>query len=202
VTVSGGPRNRFFAGGYYERDGDYDPPEGTGTSGMVSYAGTYAALTNGNGDGGDLAPVPAGTAPELVPTEAAELRGDIFLQADFADNAVEGNIINRQLVDSGTALPSVVLVRSGITDTGTFEGSVEYEQRDFPNDNVTGSAIGSYGGTFGGTDASGVAGLVKLEEFDGPNDDLGFENEVEHGVFVLDQCGQAVDAAICANVNP
>jgi len=33
-------------------------------------------------------------------------------------------------------------------------------------------------------------------------DPVGFGNEVEHGIFVLDQCGAAVAPDICASVNP
>lgn len=198
VAVSGGPRNRFFGGGYYERDGAYAP--GTG---QVSYAGNYVGLTNGAGSGEDLIGAPAGTDPDLVPSQAAEVTGRVFVNADFADGAVEGNITNRQRVDGGITLPSVVLINTPIDSDGTFVGQVEYEQADFPGESVTGQSIGSYGGIFGGANASGVAGVIHLEEFDGPNDPLGFENEEEYGVFVLDQCGQPVeDAAGCAGTNP
>lgn len=204
VTVSGGPRNRFFGGGYYERDGEYTPPKVTKNSGLVTYAGRYVGLTNVGTAGSDLRPVPAGTPRELVPTQSSEVRGKIVLQADFADNVVEGNIYDRRLTDAGNLrLPSVVLVVTGIEENGTFNGSsVEYDQRDFPGTNVIGTDIGDFGGVFGGPNASGVGGVVHLEQFDGPNDDLGFEGEEEFGAFVLDQCGQKVDAKICDSVNP
>ena len=199
IAVSGGPRNRFFGGGFYERDGAYSP--GTG---QVSYAGNYVGVTNGNGSSEDLAPVPGTTPGQLRPSQAAEVTGRVFLNADFADGAVEGNVINRQIVDGGTALPSLVLINTPIDSEGTFLGSVEYESGEFPGENVVGQTIGSYGGIFGGTNASGVAGIVRLEEFDGPNDVvLGADSEEEYGVFVLDQCGQPVqDTVGCAGTNP
>ena len=200
VTVTGGPRNRFFGGGFYERDGNYTPPAVTATTGLVTYSGDYVGLTNLTGDSGDLLALPGGIPTELIPNQVAEVTGDIVLQADFADNTVEGNIINRVLTDSGTNLPSVVLIVSSIDANGEFFGNVEYEQSAFA-DPVIGTDIGDYGGIFGGQDASGVAGIVKLNEFDGPNNPLGMEFEEEYGVFVLDQCGQPVDDALCVNVN-
>ncbi len=209
VVVTGGPRNRFFGGGYFERDGDYTPPAVTPTTGLVTYAGDYLGLTNLRGDGGDLLAVPAGTPEELIPDQSAEITGDVVFQADFADNSVEGNIFNRVLVDTGTALPSIVLISTAIDANGTFTGTqIEYDQTNFdgtpfPAENVVGSDIGDYAGVFGGTNASGVAGVLHLTQFDGPNDvALGTDAEEEYGVFVLDQCGQPVEDAICAGVNP
>lgn len=198
VAVSGGPRNRFFGGGYYERDGGYAP-----ASGQVSYAGNYVGVSNLNGSSEDLIAPPAGIDPDLVPSQAAEITGRIFINADFADGAVEGNVFNRQIADFGVGLPSLVLVNTPINADGTFVGSVEYEAADFPGESVVNESIGGYGGIFGGTNASGVAGVLRVEEFDGPNDPLGLENEQEYGVFVLDQCGQPVqDAAGCVGTNP
>ena len=225
VVLSGGPRNRFFGGGYYERDGEYTPPDVTPDSGLVSYSGSYVGLVNiGFREGtrdpvtgtwedganiGDLQPVPDGTPLELVPDQAGIIDGKILINADFADATVEGNIYDRELINPATGqrvfeLPSVVLIDAPIDDDGNFTGTVEYEQRD-PSitTNVIGNRIGDYGGTFGGENASGVAGIVKLDEFDGPNDPLGLENEEEYGVFVLDQCGQPVqDPVGCAGTNP
>lgn len=197
VAVSGGPRNRFFGGGYYERDGAYAP----GTGGSATRA-TTSASPMARAAAKTLS-APLGTDPDLVPSQAAEVTGRVFINADFADGAVEGNITNRQRVDGGIALPSVVLINTPIDSDGTFLGQVEYEQADFPGENVTGQSIGSYGGIFGGANASGVAGVVRLGEFDGPNDPLGFENEEEYGAFVLDQCGQPVEDTVgCAGTNP
>lgn len=227
VVLSGGPRNRFFGGGYYERDGAYDPPEVTPASGLVSYSGAYVGIVNigarddSAGSVDDLADVPATTNPVLVPTQAATVNGQIFINADFADNAVEGNVFNRALIDPTTGniatiddpanpgtsipavLPDIVLISTPINDDGTFSSTeVEYDQRG-QDTAVIGRSIGQWGGIFGGQDASGVAGVVHLEEWDGPNNPLGFENEEEYGVFVLDQCGQPVEDTVgCAGTNP
>ncbi|MDQ2089251.1 thymidylate synthase [Marimonas arenosa] len=190
VVVSGGQFNRYFGGVYYERD-NYSP-----ATGQVSYAGRYAGLTNVPGDGGDLIPVPPGIDPSLVPVDAAEVTGRIFLNANFADNSVNGGIYNRVLTDYAVALPDLALIATDIADDGSFSGTVEYS-------GVVGETIGEYAGIFGGPDAESVAGGVRLNEWDGKGNPLGFENEEEYGVFVLDQCGTAgASAAICADVNP
>lgn len=198
AAMSPGPRNRSFGGGFYERDGAYSP-----ASGQVSYAGNYVGLTNGAGSGEDLTPQPPTTEPELGIPQAGEITGRVFINANFENGNLEGNITNRELVEGGIPLPSIVLVHTPISSDGTFVGQAEYEQGDFPGENVIGQKIGDYGGIFGGTNASGVAGVIHLEEFDGPNNPLGFETEEEYGVFVLDQCGQPVEDAVgCAGTNP
>ncbi|MGK7653507.1 thymidylate synthase [Roseovarius sp. B08] len=198
AAMSPGPRNRSFGGGFYERDGGYSP-----AAGQVSYAGNYVGLTNGAGSGEDLTPQPPTTETELGIPQAGEITGQVFINANFENGNLEGNITSRELVEGGTPLPSVVLVQTPIDSDGTFVGSVEYDALGFPDENVDGQQIGSYGGVFGGTNASGVAGIVRLEEFDGPNNPLDLDNEEEYGVFVLDQCGQPVeDAAGCAGTNP
>ncbi|MFN3210612.1 MAG: thymidylate synthase [Roseovarius sp.] len=227
VVASSGPRNRYFGGGFYERDGAYTPPDVTPTSGMVSYSGAYVGIVNigarddGPGSIDDLADVPATTDPALIPDQAALVDGRIFINADFADGAVEGNIYDRALIDPTTGnvailddpanpgtpipatLPDLVLISTPINDDGTFYSTeVEYDQRG-QTSNVIGNSIGQWGGIFGGDNASGVAGTVHLEEFDGPNNPLGLEAEEEYGTFVLDQCGQAVEDTLgCAGTNP
>lgn len=196
VVVTGGAFNRFLGGGYYERDGAYTPPTVSGTSGLVTYAGTYAGLTNISGDGGDLLAVPIGTDPSIIPGEAAEVTGDILINVDFANNSLEGSIYNRALPDAGLVLPTVVLVATSIAADGTFFGErVEYDG----NVNID---IGDYGGIFGGPNAEGVGGIVHLTEFDGDGNPFGFDTEQEYGTFVLNQCGTAdEDPAICPIVN-
>lgn len=187
VAATGGPRNRFFTGAFFERTGTYTQP----SSGEVVYTGRYVGLTNLDSPGGDLLAPPAGLAPELVPTQAAATQGDVVLRANFGDRQIEGNIINRRLSDApgGTVitLPSLVLINAEITESGTFSGSVEYDQSNFPDDRVTGTSIGSSAGIFGGTEATEVAGAIKLNEFDGPGNPLGLTNELETGIFVLDR---------------
>lgn len=206
AVASPGPRNRFFRGGHFERDGNFDRPDINETSGLVSYAGDYVAVTNiGDINGPDLLPIPNdGQLPnELRVPQALTVTGEILINADFADNSVEGNIFNRQLVETAQELPSVVLIAAPIANNGTFDGTVEYDIGD-PRGETEGRFIevGTYGGVFGGPNSDGVAGVVNLEQFDGSGDPLGFENEREVGIFVLDQCGQAVSSPRCASVNP
>jgi len=204
VAGSPGPRNRSFLGVDFERDGNFDRPEVTPNSGLVSYAGNYVGVTNiGDVNGSDLLPITdPDVADELVIPQALTITGEAFVNADFADNRVEGNIVRREIVELGQELPSLVLVVTDIAGNGTFEGGIEYEVGD-PRSNTTDFAdIGGYGGVLGGPDSDGMAGVINLEQFDGVNDPLGFKNELEQGIFVLDQCGAAVSSSICANVNP
>ena len=209
AVVTGGQFNRVFSGNYAERTGGFTPPNVTPTTGLVSYAGTYAGLTNG---GPDL-PVPPGTPIEIVPNQPTIVTGTVFINADFADNQVNGAIYDRNLeTASGTTIipiPSIVLIASDIANDGTFEGTVEYSPEqgnpavlgDFSK--VIGESIGDYGGVFGGPGAEAVGGAVVLNEFDGPDDPRNMETELEWGVFVLDQCGTPdASAAICASTNP
>ncbi|KGM87236.1 hypothetical protein rosmuc_03540 [Roseovarius mucosus DSM 17069] len=213
VASSPGPRNRSFMGGFFERDGGYTPPTVSPTSGLVSYAGKYVGVTNTTDSvGADLLPQPPGTPTPLIVPQASSVTGDVFINADFADNSVEGNIFNRVLIRDAsnpsnplapaTELPNLVLITAGIAANGTFNGTVEYDPRDPRSNTDTQVQTGSYGGVFGGPNAEGVAGVVNLTGFDGDGDPLGFENELESGIFVLDQCGAAVSDAICALVNP
>jgi len=206
VISSPGPRNRSIMGAYFERDGTYTPPEVTSDSGLVTYAGSYIGVTNvGDPNGSDLLP-PVSGDPELVVPQALIVHGDAFINADFADNSVEGNIFNRELLDTDlnpiSDLPSIVLMVTNITADGAFDGTVEYDISDPLSGATEHTQIGTYAGVFGGESADSVAGGVQLEEFDGVGDNLGLEAELESGIFVLDQCGFPGSAAICASVNP
>jgi len=189
----GGQFNRYFAGGVYEREGAFlRPVIGTGPgAGQVSYAGSYAAVTNVGITGGATFlgdPVTPGTDPSLIPGQPGRVSGDIFLNVNFSDDSVNGAIYNRMLVDLGFSLEDVILVRTSIAADGTFLGEAEY-------DDLT--SIGTYGGIFGGVDARSVAGLVNLTEFERDWDD-----EREHGVFVLTQCGPYNASPLCTMVAP
>ena len=81
VVVTGGQFNRVFSGNYAERTGGYTPPVVTPTTGLASYAGNYVGLTNG----GPTLPTPPGTPPEVVPDQASVVTGQVFINADFAD---------------------------------------------------------------------------------------------------------------------
>jgi len=203
VVMDGGQFGRFFGGGFYATDGNYTPGVAANDTGLVSYAGTYAGLTNLNANGDELLPLPGGTLnPAGTPDQPAQITGDVFINADFGDNAINGGVFNREFVNldadveaqiGGTELEDINLIVTGIEEDGTFFGTVE---------NTALEGIGSYGGTFGGTEAAGVAGVVALDGDFIP----GIDEEAEFGVFVLDQCGQPGDAAVCdaipVNPNP
>lgn len=213
VAATGGPRNRFFSGAFYERDGLYTPPPVTPTSGLVSYSGNYVGLINigfidRGGARDDLIAPPGGTTIELTPDQAMTVQGNVFINADFADNQIEGNITNRTVVDNtpglpaGTVLPSLVLISTDINADGSFAGTVEYDAIIVGNEALN-NPIGDFGGILGGPNASGLAGAIALNEFDGINDPLGLEGEREFGIFVLDQCGQPVEDTLgCQGTNP
>ena len=191
IAGDGGQFNRVFNGALYARSGGFDAPEiGNGPgAGQVSYAGNYAGLLNGGVNASSptsvLLPVPAGTDPSLVPGQAARVQGDVFMNANFTDSSVNGSIYNRTLVDSGMALPTVVLVPSDVQTDGSFGGTAEWEDQ---------TDIGSYAGVFGGDNARWVAGGISLNDVD-PN----ILDELERGVFILEQCNTAA-AAVCDDV--
>lgn len=194
AVADGGQFQRYYGGGYYERDGAFDRPSiGTGPgAGQVSYAGNYAGVTNVGVPGNpDALPVLPGTNPAVIPDQPARVTGDIFMNVNFEDNLVNGTIYNRVITDIGFALDDVVLIPTGISDTGTFEGTVEGEA---PNE---GDVTGTYGGIFGGTNSSSVAGIVHLTAFEGS-----FDNEQEHGVFVLTECSLQPVGGICDQTAP
>lgn len=196
VVMDGGQFTKFFGGVNYITS-DYSPGEPTSDTGLVSYAGTYAGLTNLDADGAQLLPVPGGTDPAIRPDQTAMVEGDIFLNADFGNNSVNGAIYDRSFVNldpaiqaaltNGADLNDVFLIPTDITTAGTFFGTAE---------NAAQEGIGSYGGAFGGDEAAAVAGGVHLDGDWLPDVD----NEEEFGVFVLVQCGRSGDAAICDSI--
>lgn len=202
VVQSGGQFGTFVGGTFYERDGGFEAPllpdSPSNSDGLVSYAGFYVGFINTNGNPSDLLTPVAPVDGELLPTTAAMVQGAIFLNVDFADMSLNGLVYDRNLPYYGVQLPDLEFYPAGINEDGTFFGEVVMgeDPRDptFVPDN---NPIGNYGGIFGGTDATGVAGGVRLDEFD---DNV--ENEVEYGGFVLNQCGTAGEVAICDGTNP
>ena len=199
VVLDGGQFNKVFGGTYFERSGPYSPhvPQQP-ADGLVSYAGEYAGLSNipvpRNNDDNLLATPDDGSfnPPSPGPPEqASRVTGQAFLNADFSDNTVNGEIYNRHFDETGIPLPSVVLVASpGNIDPagGTFSGTAEDPIR---------NGIGSYDGIFGGDGATSMSGAIRIE---GYLDDV--DDELEYGVFVLTKCGEPGDAALCDTVNP
>lgn len=196
VASDGGQFNRFFSGGFFERMSPFSTPDPLPDGGLVSYAGNYAGVTNLNAPGTELLQPALGTDPALLPAQSAQTTGQVFLNVDFADNAVNGAIINRTMPQLGITLPTVILTAAPIDANGAFFGTqVQY-------DGAVDGDIGDYGGIFGGTGATAVGGVVALTEFDGIGNPLGIENEREIGVFVLSRCGiSGSDATLCADAN-
>lgn len=202
IVHSGGQFNRYLDGGFYERTGTYNAPfVGNGPGeGQVSYAGTYAGITNIQPAtrGAGLLPIPGTVDPDTLPDlpgESVRVNALIFFNANFADNVINGEIYNRDLISpaDGSVIsrqPNIALVVTDITADGDFLGDAEI-------DGDVGTDVGDYGGIFGGTDAASVSGVVILEDF---NENL--EDEQEIGVFVLTQCGQTGDSALCDIVEP
>ena len=192
LAMDGGQFNRFFGGTTFRQIGAYTEAPSGPTSGLVSYAGNYVGLSNREATSNTIGlPIPAGTDPSLIPDQASRVTGQIFINADFADNAVNGGVYNRVNIDRNETLTDLALIVSDIDASGRFLGTVELRGGT--------TSIGSYGGTFGGLNASGVAGGIHL---DGDFID-NVEREEEFGIFVLTQCGLAGDSnTICNGVRP
>ncbi|MGJ8588146.1 MAG: hypothetical protein ACSHXW_08325 [Yoonia sp.] len=187
VTMDGGQFNRFFGGATLEQ-GDFSAP----ASGFSYYNGNYAGLVNIG-----AALPPGGGAPGVVtPGTVGEVIGQVYLVADFTDNAVEGAIFNRQ-ADFGFAtadLPEeLVLINTDIDGNGRFSGTVEQDT------SLTG--VGTYSGAFGGTDAIYVGGIVALGNgaytgalatngsAQGDIDLIAGEGTLqEYGLFIIGEC--------------
>ncbi|MEP3345429.1 MAG: hypothetical protein ABJN34_11315 [Litoreibacter sp.] len=187
IAISdGGQFNRFFGGGFYEQDGTFAGRE----SGLVSYAGNYAATTNLNALGTNLATPPASTPAEILPREPATIEGRIFLNVSFQENSINGQIIEREFTEyPAITLEDIRLVEGVIADDGTYLGSTEIDVN---------SSNGAFGGTFGGEGGTAIAGVTNLTDY---TDDI--ENEEEFGVFVLERCGTAASTSdLCDGVNP
>lgn len=191
AVADGGQFNRYYGGGFYQRSGNFDAPNAS--SGQVSYAGTYAGVTNVDSAGGDLLPVPAGTDTAILPAQSAVVEGEIFLNVNFGDNAVNGGVFNRRFVeDTSVTLPDIVLISTDISEDGIFHGEVEFGTS-------VSSGIGTYGGIFGGNNATSVGGVIALSDVD--NNIYSWTGDEEIGVFVLTQCGQPGDDALCDALN-
>lgn len=191
VAGDGGQFLKFFSGAFYERHGDFSMP----TTGLVSYAGSYVGITNLNDlDQDQRLPIPPGTDPSLYPYQPRVTTGSIFLNVDFDDNAVNGAIYDREFTD-GDPLDNVYLVDGEIDANGEFLGTTEMADTNGP---IT---TGSFGGIFGGIDASSVAGVVALDTIFLPDDARESSFDKERGIFVLPRCGTPTSPAICDDVD-
>jgi hypothetical protein len=190
LAMDGGQANRFLGGTTFRQIGTYSEP--VPTSGLVSYAGNYVGLSNLSATSNLIGLPPLGpTDPAFLPSQASRVTGQVFINADFTDNAVNGFVVNRTNIDRNENLGDLALIITDISPDGRFLGTVEL-------DGAPDEKIGDYGGTFGGLGASGVAGGIHLDSDYIDN----VENEQEFGIFVLTQCGLTGDAAICDGVQP
>ena len=196
LVMDGGQFTKYFGGTFFEQTDTYtahdlEQPD----HGLVSYAGDYVGMLNLEAPRPNEAlPIPLGVDPALWPEQATRVSGQIFLNADFADNTVNGAIYDRVAVDYAAPLPDIFLIPTDIAAAGTFGGdTVDGEQVD----------VGDYAGVFGGTGATSVAGGLFLNgDFIDTIGGVGVTNENEYGIFVLNMCGQPGGAAICGVVNP
>lgn len=190
IVVSGGQFEYYFGGSQYSRSGEFDRPPIDVNGGLITYAGSYVGLSNYSGDGGDLLPVAPGTPIDLRPVQAGEITGKTFISADFADNTVNGIVYDRIVVDNPAidlSAQNIALAPTAIEENGTFTGDATQARTN----------KGTYGGIFGGPDASAVAGTLYVKDHI-----AGFDNVEEYGLFVLSQCGTATSDPVCTQPHP
>lgn len=185
VAMDGGQFLRYFGGAVFNAS-SYSAPSG----GLSSYAGTYAGLTNVGTREGTMDSV----APEeLLPTRPTRTQGLVFINADFSDNQLNGAIYDRTALDgSSLAVGTLYLIPGNIAADGSFSGTVEQ----FIGTATAATGVGTYTGTFGGNNASGIAGGVYIQNFDPDR-----TTEEERGIFVLNQCGTAGESPDCGTFN-
>lgn len=206
----GGQFGIEFGGVDYARDGAFTPPDLGENNGLVSYAGRYAGITDladldqnlrldpGGSDGGQ--PVP----PDTVPSQPRTVTGKVFMNVDFADNKLNGVIYDRRYSDGG-ALGDEEFLRlspGDIDEAGNFNGAVE--QKVAAEEDLRG--YGNYAGTFGGENASGMAGALQTPEgvIRGRNAEGEFEDiplSSERGIWVIPRCSGANADPVCGEVN-
>ncbi len=174
VTADGGQFNRFFGGASVVQN-DLSAPAG----GLVSYQGTYAGLNNA---GPAIPPAVPGAPPTAFSSDAATVTGQVFLNADFTDNKVEGAIYDREWDNDGTPteLDDLTLIVGDIAAGGTFSGSVEIGQ------GSEAAGAGTYSGAFGGTDAAFAGGVLDIDPAAYGED--ADPNLKEFGIFIIGQC--------------
>lgn len=192
VVADGGQFNRYF-GGTGVQQNSYSAP----ARGLASYAGGYIGLLNLGPPAPD---VPPGTPDSAIPSMATPVTGQVFINADFAGNRVNGVVYNREFGadGTGTELGDLVLIVGSIAPNGSFNGAIELD--DF-------TPVGNYSGTFGGQDAAAMAGMVQLGTgflVDRDGDPLPAYTDTdgrerEFGIFVIDQC--PTSQPLCAFVD-
>lgn len=195
VVADGGQFNRHFGGGTFSRlDVFTRPTIGNGPEeGQFSYAGTYAGVfLPGTATHPSL---PAG----LQPYSTLRVQGDALINANFANDLVNGGVENRWVLDAAgdridmnddgvlnreDQLAAITLPSTDIDADGRFAGTVEFTGE-------PGSNIGNFGGLFGGSGATDVAGAIVI------NPIAGEDGIWEYGLFNLPRCGTAGDSPLC-----
>jgi hypothetical protein len=149
VVADGGQFNRHFGGGHFARIDTFTrPPVRQGVeTGEFSYVGTYAGVFLPGPQSNAIPGLPDGLAPN-VPLRT---RGAALINANFANDLVNGGVDLRQLLaDDGTVLTEltgITFPSMEIDENGQFLGEVEFE-------GAPDLSIGSVGGIFGGREAS------------------------------------------------
>lgn len=188
----GGQFDKFFRGVFYDRVGDFDPPE---EGGLVSYGGRYAAVTNFGTEETLVDEQPRPGDPPADPRQPLRIQGEVFFNVDFADNSMNGVVYNRQYENGQPIGDTLFLDPTGINENGTFEGDVLQETPEQIENGEPPEGVGSYAGVFGGVDAAGLAGgLTAQGHLPTPGPD---ERAVETGVFVIPRCGAAGAPEFC-----
>ena len=199
VAATGGQFTYYTGGAEFRRSGGFDPvtPNEGADRGLVTYAGEYVGLANIDGPEDDLLAIPANnpvTNASVLPSTAAVVSGDIFINVEFDRNSVAGEVFNRDVDTSAgadLAVADLILVPTTLASDGTFTGNVELE-----GDRAS---LGQYSGVLGGTDSDALAGGLFANEHFGDDGALGgVTNEEEYGVFVLGRCGTANAAGVDA----
>jgi hypothetical protein len=195
AVADGGQFNRHFGGTTFARIDAYSRPNVSGGTekGQFSYAGTYAGVF-----------VPGDTAnntlPDaLRPNQTLRVRGDALINANFANDLVNGGVDNRWLLDSrgrridlngdGTLdnadqLEAITFPSTKFNSNGRFVGDVE-----FSGDPE--ASIGAVAGLFGGRGATDVGGTLVINPIRGES------NIWEYGVFALPRCDTAGASPLC-----
>ena len=197
VVVTGGQFEEFFSGAAYSNASYVAPvqPGTQGEGGLVTYAGNYVGLLNTAGSNEDLLAVANGTPQDPLSVQAAEVTGKVVITGDFTDASVDGIIYDRKVPDYNNAdasydpnsadplqVTNLAMDSTAIATNGTFLGNLSQKN----------GTVGEYGGIFGGTGATEVAGVIHAETHISQ-----FETPIEYGAFVLAQCGQPNEDPIC-----
>jgi len=194
LVMDGGQFTRFIAGVYYTQNNYTPHVSSQPDNGLVAYTGRYIGILNFDElDDSQLLTASSGIPANLLAGQPARVLGDVLINADFVDMQVNGGIANRR-VASATALDPFTLFDIGLVPADILENGTFFGEANRPD----ASAVGSYGGTFGGNEASGVAMGVHLTGDFIPE----FDSEEEFGLIVLTKCGLAGDGPFCDDAQP